>query len=71
VRIALFGSIAGLILGYTAIRLTSSKYLALPELDLATLVITPLVLTGVVLLACYLPARRAGRVDAQEVLRRI
>ena len=65
------GSLAGLVLGYVAIRLTSSRYLALPQLDLAAIVVTPLLLVAVVLLACYLPARRAGRVDAMEVLRRV
>ena len=69
--VAVVGSAAGLVLGYAAVRLVSSKYLALPQLDLAALVITPLVLTAVVLFACYLPARRAGSVDAMEVLRRL
>ena len=69
--IAVVGSIAGLILGYSAIRITSSRFLALPDVDLAALVLTPLVLTAVVLLACYLPARRAGSVDAMDVLRRV
>jgi ABC-type antimicrobial peptide transport system permease subunit len=68
--IALLGSIAGLLLGYTAIRITSSKYLALPQLDVATLVLTPLLLGFIVLLACYLPARRAGHVQPMDVLRR-
>jgi predicted permease len=68
--IAGWGAAAGLVLGYVAIRLTSSNYLALPQIDLATLLVTPLVLTGVVLLACYLPARAAGRFDPLRVLRR-
>jgi predicted permease len=69
--IATMGSVAGLVLGYTAIRITSSRFLALPSVDLAALIVTPLILTAVVLLACYVPARRAGRVDAMEVLRRV
>jgi ABC-type antimicrobial peptide transport system permease subunit len=69
--IAAIGSGAGLALGYLAIRITSSRYLALPAVDFAALVLTPLVLVAVVLLACYLPARRAGAVDAMEVLRRV
>ncbi len=68
--IAGWGAAAGVTLGYVAIRLTSSRYLALPQIDLATLVIAPLVLAGVILLACYLPARSAGRFDPLRVLRR-
>ena len=68
--IALLGSLAGLVLGYTAIRITSSKYLALPQVDAGTVILTPLLLGAVVLLACYLPARRAGHVEPMDVLRR-
>jgi predicted permease len=68
--IAAWGSVAGLALGYTAIRLTSSRYLALPSLDLATMILMPVLLTVVILLACYLPARNAAGSDPLRVLRR-
>jgi hypothetical protein len=68
--VAALGSLAGLALGYAAIRITSSNYLALPQLDIATILITPLALAAVVLLACYLPARRASCVAPMDVLRR-
>jgi predicted permease len=71
VRIAILGSIAGLILGYASARATSNRYLALPQLDVLTLVLTPLILAAVILLACYVPARRAGLVDPLTVLRRV
>jgi hypothetical protein len=70
VFVASFGSLAGLALGWTAIRLTSSNFLALPQVDLWSLLITPLVLGASVLLACYFPARRAGYLDPMDVLRR-
>lgn len=69
-KIATLGSVAGLMLGYASARATSNRYLALPQLDVLTLVLTPLILCGVILLACYVPARRAGLVDPLTVLRR-
>jgi ABC-type lipoprotein release transport system permease subunit len=36
----------------------------------ATLLITPLALGAIVLLASWVPARRAGRVEPMDVLRR-
>lgn len=69
--VAAFGSLAGLVFGWTAIRITSSKYLPMPDVDILTLLITPLVLSSVVLLACYLPARRAASLDPMNVLRRV
>ena len=68
--IGAIGSVAGVVLGFAAIRITSNRYLALPQLDLVAIVLTPLLLCAVVLLACYVPARRAGRVDAMDALRR-
>jgi putative ABC transport system permease protein len=68
--VATLGSIAGLVFGYAVIRATSSRYLALPQIDIATMAATPLLLGAVVLLACYVPATRAGRVNPMDVLRR-
>ena len=70
ITVALVGGLAGLALGYAAVRMTSSGYLSLPQLDVMTLTLTPLFLAAVILLACYLPARRAGLIDPMEVLRR-
>lgn len=68
--IATAGALAGIGAGYAAIRITSSRYLSLPSVDPVTLTVTPLLIGAIVLLACYVPARRAGRVDPMEVLRR-
>jgi predicted permease len=69
-RIAVLGSAAGLILGYMSARATSNRYLSLPQLDVLTLIVTPLILVSVILLACYVPASRAGSTDPLTVLRR-
>jgi putative ABC transport system permease protein len=68
--VATVGGLAGIVGGWMAIRLTSSNYLSLPNVDILTFLIAPLLLTAVVLLACYLPARRAASVDPMDVLRR-
>jgi predicted permease len=68
--VAAIGSTAGVLLGYVAMRVTSSRYLALPQLDVLIMLAMPLVLTAAVLLACYAAARRAGSLDPMDVLRR-
>ena len=50
-------------------RLTSNVVGAIPAVDVAVHVTVPLVLLGVIVLACYIPARRAARVDPLESLR--
>jgi putative ABC transport system permease protein len=67
--VATIGTTVGLICGYAAIKATSSR-LALPQMDIGTLIVTPLVLAAVILLACYVPARRAGLVSPMNILRR-
>ncbi|MGB2716715.1 MAG: ADOP family duplicated permease [Vicinamibacterales bacterium] len=64
------GCLAGLLFAYMAIRLISARYLTLPRIDVTTFLITPMLLNAVVLLACYIPARRASRLAPLDVLRR-
>jgi len=69
-RIALIGGLAGVTLGYASVRMASSRSLSLPQLDALTVIAMSLVLGAIVLLACYLPAKRAGGLDPMDVLRR-
>ena len=69
--VALAGIGIGFALAFAVIRYVSHAIVPLPDLDTATFVTVPLVLAGVVLLACYLPARRAARVDPMVVLRKV
>jgi putative ABC transport system permease protein len=68
-RVAGLGTALGLVLGFIAVRVVSNTVAALPSLDPATVIAVPLVLAAIVLLAGYLPARRAGRVDPIVALR--
>ena len=68
--VAIAGIGMGWALAFAAIRYASHAIVPLPDLDAATFIVVPSVLAGVVLAACYLPARRAARVDPLVVLRR-
>jgi predicted permease len=70
VAIVLAGLALGFALAFTAIRYASHAIVPLPDADAATFIAVPIVLTVVVLGACYLPARRAARIDPLVVLRK-
>ena len=59
----------GFVVTYGAIRVFSRLVVPLPSMDLATFCVVPLLLGAVILLACYIPALRAARVDPMVVLR--
>ena len=69
VTVGAIGSAIGLALTYTTLRLTTNLFVNMPRMDVLTLATVPLVLLGVVVLACYVPARRAANVDPMESLR--
>jgi putative ABC transport system permease protein len=64
------GCASGILFAWLAIRLISARYLALPRIDATTFLVVPVLLGAVVLLACYVPARRAARLPPLDVLRR-
>ncbi len=68
-RPVLLGLSAGIIGAVAFTRLMSSLLFEVKPLDPLTFLLVALILIGVVLLACYIPARRATRVDPVVALR--
>jgi putative ABC transport system permease protein len=69
VRRLVIGLIPGLILAFLISSLLSSSLFGLESTDFLSFFAAVALLTAVVLLACYFPARRALRVHAVRVLR--
>lgn len=67
--LALAGAMAGMLLSLTITRLLRGFLYGVSPFDAAIFATVPLVLIGVALLACYLPALRATRVNPIEALR--
>jgi len=67
--LAMAGIITGLIAALLLTRLMSSMLYQVGALDLTTFALTPLLFLAIALLASYLPARAATRVDPGEALR--
>lgn len=68
-RIALFGVALGVVGAVATSRLISSMLFEVSPRDITVLTLVPIGLIAVAMLACIIPARRATRVDAAEVLR--
>jgi predicted permease len=68
-RLLAAGTILGLTGAWLAGRAMQSVLFDVPTLHVATLLGTALLMTGVSLIACFIPARRATKVDPIEALR--
>jgi len=68
-RLVLIGLAAGAAAAVVAARMLASLLFGVGVLDPATFLVVAALLTGIALLACYVPARRAMRVDPMVALR--
>jgi ABC-type antimicrobial peptide transport system permease subunit len=68
-KLVLIGVVIGVPASLAAARVLSSLLIGLTTNDVLTIGVVTALLVGVTLLACYLPARRATRVDPLETLR--
>jgi len=66
--IAAAGTLAGLVIGLAAARSLASILYGVSASDPATLAAAAVVLVATIMAACYLPARRAARVDPARTL---
>jgi putative ABC transport system permease protein len=67
--LALIGVVGGLAASYAATRILSGLLFGVSATDITTFIGVAVLLTTIALLACYVPARRASRIDPVDALR--
>jgi len=67
--LALLGVAIGLAAAFALTRLMTTLLFEVTPTDAATLIVVPLTILVVALVACYIPARRATKVDPLVALR--
>jgi putative ABC transport system permease protein len=67
--LVLAGIAVGLAASFALTRLIESLLFGVSATDTATFIVLPLVMAALAALACYIPARRAARVDPMHALR--
>ena len=67
--LTLLGLVIGLVMSFGVTRFLQSLLLGVSSTDALTFVAVALLLSAVVLVACFIPARRAMRVDPMQALR--
>ncbi len=68
-KLVAIGGVIGLVMAFAAAKLVSGLLFNVSSFDLTTFLSVPLVLGAAAMLAAYIPARRASRVDPASALR--
>jgi putative ABC transport system permease protein len=68
-KLVLIGSVIGIVIAFLAARLLAGLLFNVRALDVTTFLLVPAVLVAAAMIAAFIPARRASRVDPASALR--